>query len=47
MMAWIDEADDFLPIEAFCDNCGEVEGYCECDYPDIVPADTFVKIIKI
>jgi len=45
MMAWVDEADDFLPIEAFCDNCGYVEGDCECDEPEIIPADTFVKII--
>lgn len=47
MCVWIDEAADFLPIEAFCDNCGYVEGDCECDDPDIVPADAFVKIIKI
>ena len=47
MCVWVDEADDFLPIEAFCDECGYVEGDCECDMPDIIPADTFVKIIRI
>lgn len=46
MLAWIEEAKDFLPIESFCDNCGSIEDDCECLEPDIIPVETFIKIIK-
>jgi hypothetical protein len=44
---FIEEAADWLPIEPFCDNCGFVEGDCECEEPDIIPVNTFIKIIRI
>jgi hypothetical protein len=45
MCIYIEENKDWVAIEAHCLNCGYVEDECECDEPEIIPADAIVKII--
>ncbi|MEI7675010.1 MAG: hypothetical protein WCI60_04730 [bacterium] len=44
---WIEEAEDWVAIQEHCGNCGCLEDECECDEPNIIPANAYVKIIRI
>jgi len=45
MCAYIEE--DWVAIEAHCLNCGYRQLECDCSERQIIPADAFVKIIRI
>ena len=47
MCAYIEEAKDWVAIEAHCLNCGYSVLECDCSERQIIPADAFVKIIRI
>ena len=47
MCAYIEEAKDWVAIEAHCLNCCYSQLACECSERQIIPSDAFIKIIRI